>query len=57
MRFIVVPLDGKWRWRLVDDDGEVHVDDSSRYDTPREARAAAKQWRNRVYIAPVEMGT
>lgn len=60
MRIIVGPsrvLTGKWRWDVVDGEtGEVIVT-GTLHDTPKEARIAAQAFRNRVYMAPIEMGT
>lgn len=58
MKFVVTPAAGKWRWQLVDPEtGEIIHTSADLRDTPREARAAAKSWRNRVYMATIEMGT
>lgn len=58
MKLVITPAAGKWRWHLVDlETGEIIYTSTDLRDTPREARAAAKSWRNRVYMATIEMGT
>ena len=61
MRFIVTPNrepkhTGDWKWELIDTDtGEVMA--TGLQGTPNAARTAAKHFRTRVHMAPIEMGT
>ncbi len=57
MRFIVSPLEGAWRWELIDGaTGQVHCH-GAKMETPRLARIDAENFRRMVHLAPIEMGT
>ena len=59
MRFIVSPsraLPGKWQWEMIDGEtGQVYAGGVEA--APKDAREAARTFRNRCYLAPIEMGT